>query len=1032
MERDGRIKPFLTRDGQSRSGRYPLALDPSYAEVDGRSTADLIAFAAKYAGQLRFYDTDASQPTGTWSSFPDGAADAMALQPARNGDLAPHVALYVSFLMVLQHARSAMNALTARHLEFYLKRVLGLVERGPVPDRAHVVFQLKKGAADELITAGTLLKAGKDRTGKDLLYATAADLTVRSTRVQDLRSLFRERSRKGALHAAWKADSGDGQGAPLNPQDPSWLAFGHSQLPIPRIGFAFASALLLLKEGVRRVRAYLRLEGVPKSLTLSGVLAVYFTGAKGWIGPVIASLSPAVGDGEFMVEANLTSGAGEVVAYEPRLHGPGFETDQPVMKVLLAEELGYGESGLAKAVVKRVRLEVEVEGIATGLVLESDVGPLDPSKPFMPFGPRPDVGSHLFIGCDEALSKKLERFSLTVRWKVPDANLSHYYSGYTEATDGGTRQLVSSNEGFRAFLTTHDGGSWKVCLFKKEDASLPVTFPEETGRAKAQRQDKEELIASRLALQQNRWALAKGRALDLARAGWRGDLKKGGSKIGLARGAGRNAFATMTLASGFYHAEYRELLKQAAVDAASSRNADVAIPREPYIPVILSLRLGYRSATDSVDPNNADEKQFLSDEVEFFHIAPFGQSREHAFLKEKLGFAADRAVTLLPRYDGEGEFYIGLPGVKAREQLPLFFQVQEGTANPEKDPVAVDWSVLSDNHWKSFGANGLLADTTDGLLTSGIITLVMPEEATDKNTLLPAGLFWLRAQVGQDTDAVCRILDVRSNATVAIFQDRENDPSHLAAPMPPDSIAKLVVPQGGIKSVEQPYASFGGRVREDSRSFSCRVSERLRHKDRSVAIWDYERMILEQFPEIYKVKCLNHTSPSSLLAPGHVTLLVVPDIRNGHYPNPFMPRAAKHTLVEIAEFLKGHAGLFVQVHVENPLFEEVRLGFGVAFRKGLEFGRYRARLDLDIQRFLSPWAFEEGTDMLFGGKQHKSVLIRFVEERQYVDYVTDVRLRVGSGGSWSGDTETVTASNERAVLVSAAGHDIEPAASEGP
>ena len=45
-----------------------------------------------------------------------------------------------------------------------------------------------------------------------------------------------------------------------------------------------------------------------------------------------------------------------------------------------------------------------------------------------------------------------------------------------------------------------------------------------------------------------------------------------------------------------------------------------------------------------------------------------------------------------------------------------------------------------------------------------------------------------------------------------------------------------------------------------------------------------------------------------------------------------------------------------------------------------------------ITRFLSPWVSTEGGTPSFGGKIYKSVLINFIEEQPYVDYVTDFEL----------------------------------------
>ncbi len=78
--------------------------------------------------------------------------------------------------------------------------------------------------------------------------------------------------------------------------------------------------------------------------------------------------------------------------------------------------------------------------------------------------------------------------------------------------------------------------------------------------------------------------------------------------------------------------------------------------------------------------------------------------------------------------------------------------------------------------------------------------------------------------------------------------------------------------------------------------------------------------------------------------------------------------------------------------MRNPKFEEVRLDFKVRLRDGFDETFYVKQLREEITRFLSPWAFPGGAAPSFGGKVYKSVLINFVEERPYVDYVSDFKL----------------------------------------
>lgn len=85
-----------------------------------------------------------------------------------------------------------------------------------------------------------------------------------------------------------------------------------------------------------------------------------------------------------------------------------------------------------------------------------------------------------------------------------------------------------------------------------------------------------------------------------------------------------------------------------------------------------------------------------------------------------------------------------------------------------------------------------------------------------------------------------------------------------------------------------------------------------------------------------------------------------------------------------------------------------------------------------ITRFLSPWAFPGGGRPSFNGKIYKSVLINFVEEQPYVDYVTDFELfhsfRDINGEPQTIEINEVEGSKAVSILVSvpATNHKIDP------
>ena len=125
--------------------------------------------------------------------------------------------------------------------------------------------------------------------------------------------------------------------------------------------------------------------------------------------------------------------------------------------------------------------------------------------------------------------------------------------------------------------------------------------------------------------------------------------------------------------------------------------------------------------------------------------------------------------------------------------------------------------------------------------------------------------------------------------------------------------------------------------------------------------------------------------------------------------------------MEIESYLSKKTSCHVKVRVRNPQFEQVRLKFKLRLLPGYtDFTYYSNLLKEEITRFLTPWAFNSGLDIEFGGKMHKSVLINFIEERAYVDYITNVEMfqKVDEATPESGDLDVIEASTARSILVS--------------
>ncbi|HEX2900589.1 MAG TPA: hypothetical protein VHS96_12785, partial [Bacteroidia bacterium] len=69
-----------------------------------------------------------------------------------------------------------------------------------------------------------------------------------------------------------------------------------------------------------------------------------------------------------------------------------------------------------------------------------------------------------------------------------------------------------------------------------------------------------------------------------------------------------------------------------------------------------------------------------------------------------------------------------------------------------------------------------------------------------------------------------------------------------------------------------------------------------------------------------------------------------------------------------------------------------------------------------IARYLCPWAFEEGEEIHFGGRIHRSQLLNLIEQQPYVDVVANFKM--GAAG-YAADEELIAATTSRMVLVPA-------------
>jgi len=1037
------VQNSIRRLGQSQSDRTARELKDRFVDVDERDSRAQMAFTSRLAPLVRYYGID-NQPDKTWAEFFLAQETDRVFGPG-GGNVTPHLALFGAFLGLYETSRAVLNRLTAAHLAFFYQKVLGFAPRPGLPDHAHVLVELKNNTPPLKIGNEHRFSGGKSAQG-ERLYAPVRDggVILRHAEVVSLRSIFVNGGR--TIHAAPVADSADGLGGAWQTAQHDWRPFGGPDLANASIGFSLSSPVLRMAEGRRIIGCVLVLDGVDVAALVAKGLAfdVYVTGAKGWIGPGSAKTEAAGGSLSLSVSVADTDPA--VVDCDAALHGSAYVADGPVVQFVLKTGDNHpAVSELASATVRTARISVDVSGVHS-LTLESDLGSLDPKRAFQPFGPQPVAGSRFLVSCPEALSKDLSSLMIRVHWLGLPFDFTSYYDHYNQSVNADTFQatvsfhtagtMAATNAEVKLFGTQGADG-WFEFAFKAP-IKLNAVPPSWGRQVRALQIDTgnwartAERDAVRTSIHPTPFGL-RTRAREMPTLAHFLD-----AKTPAAQGA-----VTFALTHDFLHATYRRRLTEIALAPTQHRQDGSPIPKdtlqEPYTPTVQGIELRYTASTADIAVSSTSLEDFSIPDVQFFHVDAFGQRRDHGYRRSKIPFLAGTDVPLLPEHPFEGELLIGLDGVAARDSVNLLMQVAEATADPDEPAADVEWAALCDNDWKGLRPEELSADGSNQLRRSGIVTVIVPREATTNHTLMPDGLTWLRAAVRGHSRAACRLVRVAANAVEVARVQPAADQDQQATALPPKSIAKLKTPLTGVKSIDQPYASFDGRPVESADALATRASERLRHKDRAIAPWDYERIVLEHFPGVHRVKCVPHARQGAWLSPGHVLLVVIPDLRDRFTPPPaddapldpfeavpfdlLQPRVDIDTLTRIQEVVRERSGSQIQIHAVNPRYQTIRLSFGVKLRAGYDFNYYRGLISKELVRLLSPWAFDVSHTVTFGGHVYRSALIDFVENLKYVDYVTAFRMVTQSGAGVADVPEAVPRRPD-AILVSDVDHDI--------
>ncbi|PIF29798.1 hypothetical protein CLU81_0182 [Flavobacterium sp. 9] len=377
----------------------------------------------------------------------------------------PDTTLLRSFVNILKVQQDQLNGLSEKHLDFYYKDILKQTKLPAIADHAFLCATLAKPTQAFTLPAGTLFNAGVDAQKNPILFASQKNVNLNPATITSVHTLAYQAKNTPSYNLQSIAKPTAIQ---LDPENKviSWDTFGSSNPVIDPVanptltGIAFASPMLLLREGIRTVTLTLEFDNSIDLSLLQG--ASYFLSTqKEWLK---LSLLPAnftqTTSSNCVIIFELDS---TIVAIEPFLINPdGLKSDWPMMKILFQDI----PSSYMTPKITSITIALKVKGVKT-FQLYNDFGELDTKNPYTPFGPIPLVNANFIIGNNEIFSKPLDSLIVEIDWDKRPANFATYYQQYNEYLNP---PKIEQNRGFM--------GTFRNIFSVNDDApkATPITL----------------------------------------------------------------------------------------------------------------------------------------------------------------------------------------------------------------------------------------------------------------------------------------------------------------------------------------------------------------------------------------------------------------------------------------------------------------------------------------------------------------------------------------------------------------------------
>ncbi len=358
-------------------------------------------------------------------------------------------------------------------------------------------------------------------------------------------------------------------------------------------------------------------------------------------------------------------------------------------------------------------------------------------------------------------------------------------------------------------------------------------------------------------------------------------------------------------------------------------------------------------------------------------------------------------------------FYLGFTGVLPGQTLSLYWQLVGFKA------LNLSWSYLNtSNIWSKL--DKLIDDQTHHLFDRGIWRTLLPQDASNQSTLMPAGRYWLKAEITDLTDPqdYPRIKGLLYNAATATLINPEAvEQEHFINGLIANSIKQPVNASVAISNVTQPWASWNGRPPETEQSFLTRVPARLSHRNRVLSWGNIATLLKEHFVSLFDVQSPSVNELTRIPAPEIQRLIVIPDSRYKDNDDALRPTLNPARLTEMVEWLSQLSSLWTTIEIDNPTYVDVLIRYQLVFAPGVnpDYGHYQ--LQQELSRKYMPWGENSAIGVTTGNRIDYYPLLAAIQQSPLVERVTDLSMTIANHPTSAVGESIEAADNEVLILV---------------